>query len=92
MIFPWKGAWHRAGASLALLLTLIGRVCGQDFSYANNSGSITITGYNGPGGAVTIPSTIAGLPVTALADRVFLNVVSLTSVSLPETLRSLGEY
>ena len=31
-----------------------------------NNGTITITGYTGPGGAVTIPGTINGLPVTSI--------------------------
>jgi hypothetical protein len=65
---------------------------GQVFSYSTNNGTVTIWGYAGPGGAVTIPSTIAGLPVTAIADRVFLNFTKLTSVTLAETVTGLGEW
>ena len=53
---------------LLLLLALPGAVPGAvqaQFTYTINNGTVTITGYTGPGGAVTIPSTIAGLPVTA---------------------------
>ncbi len=36
------------------------------YLYTNINGTITITGYYGPGGAVTIPATINGLPVTRI--------------------------
>ena len=65
---------------------------GQTFIYSTNNGTVIITQYIGPGGAVTIPSTIAGLPVTAIANNVFGGVTNLTSVTLPETLTSLGDW
>ena len=64
---------------------------GQTFIYSTNNGTVTITEYDGPGGAVTIPSTIAGLPVTAIANNVFGGVTNLTSVTLPDILTSLGD-
>src|ERR1019366_2154497 len=33
----------------------------SDFTYTTTNGTITITGYSGAGGAVTIPSTINGV-------------------------------
>ena len=36
------------------------------YLYTVNNGTITITGYTGSGGAITIPSTINGLPVTSI--------------------------
>src|SRR5262245_32434219 len=42
---------------LLLLLTLPAAVQAQ-FNYTTNDGTITITGYTGPGGAVVIPDTI----------------------------------
>ena len=57
---------------LALLLLLAFTVTAQaQFTYTVNNGAITITGYTGPGGAVTIPDTIAGLPVTDLGSFAF---------------------
>ena len=41
-----------------------------DFTYSSDGSAITITGYTGPGGAVTIPATIVGLPVTTIGDSV----------------------
>jgi hypothetical protein len=56
-----------------------------------NNGVITITGYNGPGGNVVIPSTINSLPVTGIASNVFESVTSLTSVTVPGSVGSIGE-
>jgi hypothetical protein len=47
-----------------------------DFTYTTNGGTITITGYTGPGGAVTIPNTITALPVTTIADNAFFKVTN----------------
>jgi hypothetical protein len=41
------------------------------FNCTTNNGAITITKYTGPGGAVTIPDTINGLPVTSIGDSAF---------------------
>jgi hypothetical protein len=55
---------------LLLLLTLPAAVQAQ-FNFTTNNGTITITGYTGPGGAVTIPSAINVLPVTSIGDDAF---------------------
>src|SRR6266566_4307113 len=60
------------------------------FSYVTNNGSIVITAYSGPGGAVTIPSSINGLPVTGIGSSVFKQNFSLTSVMIPNTVTSIG--
>ena len=64
---------------------------GRVFTYARDNGAIRITAYSGPGGTVPIPNAIAGLPVAAIANSVFANLTSLTGVSLPDTLTSLGD-
>jgi len=48
------------------------------FTYTTNNGTITITGYAGSGGvgAVTIPGTINGLPVTSIGNMRSLNALS----------------
>jgi hypothetical protein len=67
---------------LWLLLTLPAVVQAQ-FHYTTDNGAITIIGYTGPGGAVTIPATIDGLPVTRIGNSAFQGQTSLTSVTLP---------
>src|SRR5262245_3625296 len=79
-------------ASLMLRLVLNGAGQAQDFTYTNINGTITITRYTGPGGAVTIPGTIDGLSVTAIGNDVFINLTNLSSVSFPESLVSIGDW
>src|SRR4051812_33504705 len=52
--------------------------------------TVTITGYTGPGGAVIIPSMTNGLPVTAIGDNAFLYHNSVTDVTIPESVTSIG--
>jgi BspA type Leucine rich repeat region (6 copies) len=74
---------------LVLLLTLPAVVQAQ-FNYTTNNGAITINEYTGPGGAVTIPSTTNGLPVTSIGSSAFLFCTSLTSVTIPNSVTSIG--
>jgi hypothetical protein len=65
------------------------------FSYTTNVGvidTITITGYTGPGGVVTIPEAINGLPVTGIAGDAFSLNANLTSVTIPSTITSVGDW
>lgn len=63
-----------------------------DFTYTSDGAAITITGYTGPGGAVTIPATITALPVTAIADFAFQNKPSLTSITIPGSVTFIGNF
>src|SRR5712671_2084385 len=61
-----------------------------DFTYASDGSVITITGYTGSGGAVTIPNTITGLPVRIIGTSAFQNKANVTSVTIPNSLTSIG--
>jgi BspA type Leucine rich repeat region (6 copies) len=74
----------------AVLLALPAAVQAQ-FYYTTNNGTITITGYTGSGGAVTIPDTLNGLPVTDIGDWAFEGSQSLTSVLIPDSVTSIGD-
>lgn len=60
------------------------------FSYSNSGTSLSITGFNGSGGSVIIPSTINGLPVTAIADSAFAGQSNITSLTIPNGVTSIG--
>ena len=66
--FPVRTTCVTSLLPLLLLLTLPAAVQAQ-YNYMTNNGTITITGYTGSSGAVTIPSTINGLPVTSIGAR-----------------------
>src|SRR5690349_5510360 len=60
------------------------------FTYRTNGGTITITGYRGTGGVVTIPSAINGLPVTVLGPAAFRENNRLTEVTIPDSVIAIG--
>jgi hypothetical protein len=60
-------------------------------TYTTNNGTITITGYTGPGGAVTIPSAINGLPVTSIGPGAFAGCRNLTNVAIPSSITIIGD-
>jgi len=61
-----------------------------EFNYATSGGAITITGYLGPAGALTIPASIGGLPVTGIAEYAFAGGAGLTSVTIPAGVTSIA--
>ena len=64
----------------------------DDFTYEINGESVTITGYTGSEGNVTIPSEIEGKPVTAIGERAFSRNKTLTSVAIPDGVTGIGKY
>jgi hypothetical protein len=72
-------------------LTLPAAVQALDFTYETSNNTITITGYTGPGGDVTIPNEIDGLPVTTIGYQAFYACTSLTSVTIPDCVTTIGD-
>lgn len=64
----------------------------SDFTYTINNAQITITGYTGTGGAVTIPSAIDGLPVTSIGSEAFDFCTSITSITIPNSVTTIGDW
>ena len=65
-----------------------------DFTYTATATEVTITDYTGVGGAVVIPASINGTPVTAIGNYAFSSnsqgIQSITSLSIPDSVTSIG--
>jgi hypothetical protein len=61
-----------------------------EYTYTTNNGTVTITGYRGPGRVATIPDTIKGLPVTGIGDNAFYDCFGLTNVTIPNSVTNIG--
>ena len=88
---------HWLHATFAVLLYLTGSSAAQqltsgNFTYTATATEVTITGYTGTGGAITIPSSIDGLPVTDIGTSAFNSKDSLTSVTIPSSVITIGNY
>jgi hypothetical protein len=75
----------------------------QGFVWMLNSDgeSVSIYGYDGAGGAVTVPATVpvqlnnaeaTNLPVISIGDWAFSNCTNLTSIVLPDSIANLDGY
>jgi hypothetical protein len=62
------------------------------FACTPTNGTITINGCISPTGAIQIPDTIAGLPVTTIASGAFIQSGNLTNVILGNNLTSIGSH
>lgn len=73
-----------AAKLLLLFLLLTPPVLSQaQFTFTSNSdGSLNISEYTGPGGAVVIPNTTNGLLITSIGDAAFFEKTNLTSVTV----------
>ena len=64
--------------------------------YSSNGTQITITGLNDDGwgytGHLPLPAVLNGLLVTAIADGAFVSRALLTSVTIPDSVTSIGSY
>jgi len=58
--------------------------------YRTNNSTITIIGYPGTDGNVTIPSTINGYPVASIWDNAFQNSFAPTNVTISSGVTYLG--
>jgi hypothetical protein len=87
--------WSAAFLTVILIHSIVCGFCntvqGQGFIYNTNTGTVTVTGYNGPNGNVTIPVTLAGLPVTSIGPYAFYQK-AVASVLIPDTVTNIGEH
>jgi hypothetical protein len=77
---------------LFLLLALAGSVPAQDYIYSEAGGQVTIIRYTGPGGAVSVPDTINGLPVTRIGGWAFQFTHNLEALTIPNTVTKIDDW
>jgi hypothetical protein len=73
-----------------LLAAMLPAAVQAQFTYTTNDGAITITGYTGSNGMVTIPETIDGLPVVGIGDWAFY-AAGVTNVLIADTVTNIGD-
>ncbi len=64
------------------------------YSFTTNADGITVTltGYSGVGGNITIPATNdTGLTVTSIGTNAFANLTNLTGVAIPGSVTEVGD-
>jgi hypothetical protein len=80
---------NRAGLMFLVCALSSATVNGQ-FMCQTNNGTLTITRYTGPGGAVIIPEAIDGLSVVSIGWAFHYNS-TITSVTIPDSVLSIED-
>jgi len=63
----------------------------DDFIWTKTSEGIIITGYKGNASHVQVPEIIDGAPVIRIGENTFAGNKTLTHISLPESVTSIGK-
>jgi len=85
--------WRAIVTLMGTAIFLIPPEAQAQFGYAVNSedtNTITITSYTGPGGSVLIPSSINGLAVTGIGVEALQGNTNITSLEIPGGVLNIG--
>ncbi|MBP3508003.1 MAG: leucine-rich repeat protein [Lachnospiraceae bacterium] len=64
----------------------------EGLTYTISGNEVTITGYNGSATEISIPATIDEKPVTTIGEWAFSQRDSLSSITIPSSVTSIGSY
>jgi hypothetical protein len=82
---------RRQGCLLLWLLLLALPIAVQaQLRFTTNNGAITITGYTGNPTTLNIPSTTNGYPVRSIGNSAFVDLVYLSSATIPNSITNIG--
>lgn len=70
--------------------TTIEQIIPAGLEYTVNEDYVTITSYNGSSSELIIPSIIEGFPVTQIGERAFFLRTGLTTITIPDSIISIG--
>ena len=65
-------------------------VTSGDFIFETSSSGAVLTKYNGTATSVEIPSKVSGKPVTEIGGEAFWQNKTMTSVTIPSTVKTIG--
>lgn len=65
---------------------------GTNFTYSLDGDNAVITGYTGTEKDVIVPDTIDGHKITGIDEFAFFMNYGITSITLPESVESIGDY
>lgn len=82
--------WYRFASEMSGQDLKIKRYLGLEY-YENADGTLTICGYSGKDGTVVIPETISGSTVTEIGAFAFYDNAAVASVTIPDSVVSIGE-
>lgn len=77
------------GMGLSLMMAT---TASAQYDYSMDGHGVVITRYTGHGGAVVIPRTINHMPVVGIGAGAFARQTSITSVVIPDTVVTIGEW
>ena len=82
--------------AFSILMTLVPQFTARaytsgDYTYFIDENYAVIYSYTGAGGNISIPATLGGYPVYYIAVSAFENCLSLTGVTLPNTIIGIND-
>ncbi len=77
-------------AGLAAWLLTLPATTDAQFAFSTNNGALALTNYSGSGGAVTVPGTFGGLPITQIGGDAFYHATNLAMVTVSSGVTNIG--